>query len=273
MNNLRKWYKKHLNVSFINNFLKILLRSFTDTIARIKGIKFPPKYDWDWKLEMLMHKYEEGTVKLVKRVARQGMTIIDVGAHIGYYTLIFSKLTGKTGEVYAFEPEEENFNLLQKNVKKLKNVKITKKAVSDKAGFIDFYKAEGSTGLHSVLPSDFRKNKTSVESANLDNFVQEEKINNIDLIKIDIEGGEPYAFLGAKKILSQPSLMVIMEFTPSNFSLSGINAIDFLKNFEFSGFSVYKIKNDGDTQKINTQKLNIEELMNKEESINLFLKK
>ena len=54
---------------------------------------------------------------LVKRIVRNGDIVVDIGAHIGYYTLIFARLVGPKGKVFAFEPEPNNFNLLIKNIK------------------------------------------------------------------------------------------------------------------------------------------------------------
>lgn len=272
-NNFRQWYRNHINIPFLNHLLKLLLRFSTNTLAYLKGMKFPKKYDWDWKLEMLLQKYERETTDLAKKIIKPGMIIIDIGAHIGYYTRIFSKLVGKKGVVYAFEPEEENFNLLKKNVKNLKNVKIIKKALSDREGFIDFYVSQNNTGLHSVLPSDLRKNKISMPAQTLDSFVENEKIQKVDLIKMDIEGGEPFALAGAKNLLRQPSLMIIMEFTPSNFNVSHVSPVDFLQNLSGLGFCIYRIKNQGELEQVQLKNLNIKELVAEKESINLFLKK
>lgn len=272
-NNLRQWYRNHINIPLLNRLLKILLRFAVNTLAYLGGMRFPQKYDWDWKLEMLLQKYEKETTALVKKIIKPGTIIIDIGAHVGYYTRIFSKFAGKKGVVYAFEPEEENFNLLKKNVKNLKNVKIIKKALSDRDGFIDFYIAPNHTGLHSILSDNSRQNKTRIMAQTLDNFIKEEKIQKVDLIKMDIEGGEPFALAGAKGLLNQPSLMIIMEFTPSNFSVSQISPVDFLQNLSGLGFTIYKIKNQGELESIQLKNLDIKELMAEKESINLFLKK
>ncbi len=251
-----------------------MLRFFVNILAGVKGMEFPAKYDWDWKLEMLLEKYEKETTALAKKLIEPGMVILDIGAHIGYYTKLFSKLTGKNGIVYAFEPEESNFQLLQENTKNLKNVRIVNKAVSDRTGFIDFYTSSNNTGYHSILSSEICKEKITVPVLTLDNFIKNEGINKkIDLIKIDIEGGEPYAFRGAQNLLSQPHLKIIMEFAPGNFK-NEADAIDLLKNLNRQfGFSINKIGNGGNPEKTEISEISFEKLMNKQESINLFLDK
>src|SRR2546426_5233280 len=78
--------------------------------------------------------YELKTVRLVCSVLKPGMTFVDVGAHIGWYTMVAARAVGRMGHVYAFEPEPTNFELLQKNV--VGNgyhghVTLTPKAISD----------------------------------------------------------------------------------------------------------------------------------------------
>src|SRR3989344_2665787 len=72
--------------------------------------------------------------KLVSKYLKKGDVFVDVGAHIGYFTLLASKIVGPVGRVYAFEPNTNNFKLLQKNVKrnKLNNVICINKAIADK---------------------------------------------------------------------------------------------------------------------------------------------
>lgn len=273
MNNLRSWYKAHIDVPFINAMIKNLLRFSVNILALAKGIKFPKKYDWDWKLEMLLKKYEKETTALAQKLIEPGMIILDIGAHIGYYTKLFSKLVGKNGVIYAFEPEEENFQLLKENAENLKNVRIINKAVSDSDGFIDFWKAQNNTGHHSILSSEICQEKITVPVLKLDNFIKNERLKEINLIKIDIEGGEPYAFRGAQKLLSQMHLKIIMEFAPDNFK-SDTDAIDFLKNINRQfGFSINKIGDRGNPEKIEIGEMSLEKLMDKQESINLFLNK
>ena len=62
------------------------------------------------------HIYGESDTKIVKKLIKNGDVVLDIGANIGYYTLIFAKLVGNSGKVFAFEPEPENFKILQKNI-------------------------------------------------------------------------------------------------------------------------------------------------------------
>jgi len=196
-------------------------------------------------MEMLFQYYERGTVSLCKKIIKPGMTVIDVGAHIGYYSILFSKLVGKEGRVFAFEPEPVNLEILKRNVRRFKNIKIIPKAISNKVGVVEFFRSKDKTGCHSLLSADFRRDKIKVESVTLDYFISELQFPKIDLIKMDIEGGEPYAVLGMKILLqSNKDIMLISEFNMENLSLSGVPD-KFLENFYHLGFKVFMIKDEG----------------------------
>ena len=85
--------------------------------------------------------YEPSETKTIKTHVKKGDVVLDIGANIGYYTLIFAELVGEKGKVYAFEPDPTNFDLLRKNVEinGYRNITLIQKAVSNKNGKISFY--------------------------------------------------------------------------------------------------------------------------------------
>jgi FkbM family methyltransferase len=145
--------------------------------------------------------------------------IIDVGAHFGYYTLLFSKLA-RTGHVYAFEPSVINFGILALNAHK-DNISIYNRAVSDKEGKIPFYEFPALfSENNSIYASQYQdeswfKNspvkKTTVDSVTLDNFCA---TNNIQpgFIKIDVEGAEYDVIKGGLSVIKQTCPVIAMEF-------------------------------------------------------------
>ncbi|MBI2020921.1 FkbM family methyltransferase [Candidatus Giovannonibacteria bacterium] len=198
---------------------------------------------------MLFDKYEPETISLYKKIVRPGMTIIDIGAHIGYFTRIGSRLIGKNGKVIAFEANPSNFALLKKNTKSMKNVFPHEFAVADKKGTMDFYHYEEKSGVGSILPNvplDFKKTKISVLATDLDSFLEKGKVQKIDVIKMDIEGGESAALLGMKNLLAGTSdLQMIIEFAPAWVIASGNSPIAFLNYIESFGFEISAITAEG----------------------------
>lgn len=263
---------------FCRQIAHFFLERIIDVLSWIKNMSFPSKYDWRMRLEMLSSRFENGTAVLCKNVIKPGMFVIDIGAHIGFYSRLFSKLVGKFGKVLAFEPEPSNFKLLKKNIKGYENIKEYFLAVSDNNKFIDFYISKEKSGCHSVFPSDFRTEKISVRAVKLDSFLHEAGIDGVDLIKIDIEGGEIGALDGMDFLLnSNQKIMMIIEYCPQNLLLADISTEQFFKKLFQLKFKIYIIKDDGALDEIdfNEYKIKINEWFKSggEEYVNLFCRR
>ncbi|MDP3935194.1 MAG: FkbM family methyltransferase [Candidatus Giovannonibacteria bacterium] len=221
----------------------------TNSYSFSRGYSFPKNYIRRWKLDMLWELYERDTVLLFKKIIKPGMAIVDIGAHIGYYTRITADLVGGNGAVYAFEADPDNFDLLKKNTKRLKNVKLYQRAITNKTGTIDFYHYDEKSGINSTLPNvplNFKKTKISVEARDLDSFFAKPGSPKIDVVKMDIEGGEYAALQGMKKILSENrGLALIVEFAPAWIVASGNTPLNFLKYIESFGFEIFAITPNG----------------------------
>ena len=110
-----KTFRKFPLVTKTFNFLYQLVGPRGIVLAEVQGNKmFMDAKASGLVLTGYWEKYE---TELFKKVVKEGMTVVDIGAHIGYYTLIAANLAGKKGKVYAFEPEAENYSLLVKNIK------------------------------------------------------------------------------------------------------------------------------------------------------------
>jgi len=97
--------------------------------------------------------FEPYETTLIESEIRPGDVVLDIGANIGYYTLIFARLVGERGRVYAFEPDPTNFRLLKKNVRAngYQNVIFVKKAVADSSGSMPLYLCPDNKGDHPAL--------------------------------------------------------------------------------------------------------------------------
>ncbi len=269
---MREKLKKRVKSPALRGGAKKLAGFAAQILGRVKKMQFPEKYGWDWRFEMLLEKYEPETTALVKKIVKPDMVIMDVGAHIGYYARIFSRLTGKRGQVYAFEPDAENFKLLEKNTARIGNIAITETALGEKEGRMSLYRS-ANTGCHSLIQKDFHTESNLVGVETLDNFRRKNHIDKIDLMKIDVEGGEPMVLSAGHETLKVTS-MIIMEFTPENFLKNSISPASFFQKLEDSyGFSAYAIKNGGDIEKTAINDGALKNLTAGKESINIFLKK
>jgi FkbM family methyltransferase len=127
--------------------------------------------------------YEENETEMFEKIIKAGDTVLDISANIGYYTLIFAKLVGKNGRVFAFEPEPTNFALLKRNVRmnSYNNVVLEQKAVSNKTGKVKLYISE-NPGLHRIYNSYDGRKFIEVEAICLDDYFKNYD-KNIDLLK------------------------------------------------------------------------------------------
>ena len=185
--------------------------------------------------------FEELETKLVKDIIKDGNTIVDIGANIGYFTLIFARLVGEKGEVFAFEPEPNNFNLLKKNIEinNYKNVNLINKAASNKSGKIKLYIDDFNSGGHSLIAQIPNKQHIEIESIKLDDFFDTNK--KIDFIKIDAEGAELEVLKGMSTLLNKnDDIKILLEFNPfmfKSFNVTPQKYIDLLMGFNFK---IYK---------------------------------
>jgi FkbM family methyltransferase len=195
-----------------------------------------------WEPSYLNGVYERGTTSLFQRIVKPGMMVVDVGAHIGYFTLLAARLVGETGKVYAFEPEPENFALLAKNVEvnRYRNVVCRQQAVCQETGSAELF-----LGKYSITHSLSRPagsdgaGSISAETTSLDDFFAREGWPSIHLVKMDIEGWEWSALAGMTELLRRcRHLKLVLEFTPSLLLGAGVEPTTFLQRLQDLGFSI-----------------------------------
>ena len=170
--------------------------------------------------DMIVDRYEKGTTDLFRELLKPGMVVVDVGANVGYFSLLAAELVGSSGKVYAFEPEPGNHGVLQKNIEinSLSNIQVEEMAVSDNSGVADFFLSELDSGSHSLFGDAARGIRESVQvtTTTLDAFLEAEGWPNIDLVKIDVEGAEDLVFDGARNLLATEKPALLFECS-SNF--------------------------------------------------------
>ena len=210
---------------------------------------------------------------------KKDQIVIDLGAHIGYYTLMMAKLVGPNGKVFAFEPEPRNLELLQKNISKngYENVIVVPKAVSNNEENCILYVGQESFGANKI----FKPKKTNVQkfkeiktqTIKLDNYFKENSfLEKISFLKMDIEGSEIKALEGMKKILeSNQELKIFTEINKDALEDSGSDYKKMLRYLEGFNFRFY-IHDEEDGLK-NVKIDDIDELLEENIMINIFCKK
>ena len=216
-----------------------------------------------------MESYE---TKIMRDIVKEGMTVVDIGANIGYYSLILSDLVGKKGKVISIEPEPENFRLLLKNINanNKSNINSVKRALSDKDGAIDFFISEEHKGDHRSYDSGDKRKKIKVKSICLDAFLGS-KIKP-DIIKMDIQGAEYSAIKGMENTLKKKDVILLMEFSPSLIEKSGNSPKELLNLIEKMGFEL-KFINENKKSISNISKKELLKMCRGNKYTNLYLEK
>jgi len=158
-------------------------------------------------------KYEPDVWRALMSELRPGDTFVDVGSFIGLYTIAVALRLGGSGRVIAFEPDQQNFSLLEEHVRLngLKGqVKLHQAAVSDKVGQ-GYFLADGSSEAR--LVSSDREHMAFVDVVTLDGTMMGTRI---DILKIDVEGYEEMVLRGAQNILRTPSLRPRVVFVEAH---------------------------------------------------------
>jgi len=187
--------------------------------------------------------YEPFEIEIVRQVVKKGDTAIDIGAMIGCYTLVFAKLVGDTGRVFAFEPELENYETLKKNINinGYKNAKLAYMAVSDIDGEMKLYIHDGNLGMHTLGKPTYWKPKgvISVKTVRLDTCLS--KSCRVDFIKMDIQGAEGLALKGMERTLrDNKDVKMIIEYSQQE--LEGLGKpTECLKLLIKYGFNIFEI--------------------------------
>src|SRR3989344_2291453 len=188
--------------------------------------------------------YEKFETALVRQFLVSGMTVLDIGANVGYYTAIFAKLVGESGKVIAFEPDTDNFSFLEATIKEngFKNVFPYRTAVGDENGEIKLYKSPDNLADHRIYSFPESNESIITPLVTIDDFVRKERIGKIDFIKMDIQGAEGRALKGMLETLkSQSSLAIATEFWPKGLHDAGSDAIWFLETLRSLGFSIRQV--------------------------------
>ncbi len=180
----------------------------------------------------LKGKFESPVVKVLKEFIKPGMSVVDLGAHIGYMTLIMADLVGENGKVYAFEPNPKNFELLKLNssLNNYKNIILINKAVSNKTGQdvlkMDYLNS-GAHSLNSLNVPNFKGDEVCIDTVSLDDYFNGK---NIDFIKMDVQGWEGQVLRGAKSVLKRRGILILMEFWPQAIQNTSINPAEVLRD-------------------------------------------
>ena len=176
----------------------------------------------------------------LRQCIQPGSVVLDIGANVGYFTAHMSQLVGSAGRVHAFEPEPRNFSLLSSNVaaNHLQNVVLHHMALGDREDTGVLHISDFSGGMHRLYPSNCCDNATvEVPIRRLDSMFSP---GQISVIKIDVEGFEPFVLSGAQNLLDGQDVKIISEYCPPAMLEAGASLVTFLEQLIQWGLQAYE---------------------------------
>jgi FkbM family methyltransferase len=169
---------------------------------------------------------------------------VDVGANIGYFTVLFSRLVGEKGHVFAFEPDPQNMAILRRNLETngCRNVTVEAKAVGDRLETVRLYRSTEVLGDHRIYDSGDGRESLPVEAIPLDQYFADYR-GRIDAVKMDIQGAELLALKGMSATLDRnPAVWLLMEFWPYGLHKAGTNPEAVVQFLERKGFQLSDVR-------------------------------
>ena len=179
---------------------------------------------------------------LLRKLTEKGMQVVDIGAKIGLYTLLFAKQVGSAGRVFAFEPEPDLFSALCDNcaTNAAVNVSPFQIAAGNSNGRAKFQRSILNSGDNRLGETKIDLNAIEVEVARLDDVLP---IRTVQFIKLDVQGHELTAMAGMQEVIaSSPDVRVFFEFCPGGLRAANTPPESLLGFFRERGFKLYETK-------------------------------
>lgn len=196
---------------------------------------------------ILTGDFEPLEIAFEERFLEQGMTVLDIGAHHGYHTLLASLRVGKSGRVFSFEPSDRERRALLRNVRlnRCKNVDVQALALGAESKTAELHVVDGvETGCNSLAPPNAGGGVSAqaVRVTKLDDWMSGRGIDRVDFVKLDVEGGERDVLRGAERLLTvAPRPIILAEVQDIRTAPWGYGAkviIDHLSDRDYKWFSL-----------------------------------
>jgi len=200
--------------------------------------------------------YEVDETKLFNNIIKEYDVVVDIGANIGYYTLLAAKKVGPSGRVIAFEPDPVNYLLLKKNIiaNKYNNVVLVNKAVSDESCVLPLFLSSVNNGDHRLYDDGGHRDFVNVDSISLDEYFKDNY--KVDFIKIDAQGAEGRILKGMKNVINcNKRLKILTEFWPDRLRACGVDPKEYIFSIQKYGFEAFDVEDRDFKNKLDYSKL------------------
>ena len=246
---------------------RIWLRRWKDFVDRRRALRNGPVilqdafdvrfilYPWDrpYLLELIRHPSELADFQAIPALVRSGDTAFDVGANVGQYSVLLSRICGPAGRVWAFEPVPETYWRLRETLvlNRCENVVPVQRAICAKVGtakmnlFEPQFSGWNTLGMPSMITPDGGRvspvHSVDVLSQTLDDFCEAEGIARVNFLKVDVEGLELAVFQGAERLLRERCVdYLCFEISKEPLKGAGIDSRQVFAALETHGYQAYR---------------------------------
>ena len=197
--------------------------------------------------------YEKAETKFFQTTCLNGMTFLDVGANIGYYTALAARAVGPAGKIIALEPDPESFKYLEQTIAAngTENVRVFPVAASDASAMLSLYISADNRGDNRLYATGETRPRIEVEAVATDELLADNRIETIDLIKIDVQGYEPKVIAGLRDTISRsPNLTLLTEFWPKGIRDAGGDPTEFLNTLRDLNLTLHELNASGELSEL-----------------------
>lgn len=236
-------------------------------LARYVQLSRPHRMQWIEQLQVCVYPnddlsravhtsglYEPATMLVLRRLLSRGAVFVDIGANAGLFSMVASRWVGAEGHVYSFEPSEREYGRLLEHLRlnAIDNVTPVKQALGDHAGTaplrIAAYPHAGlnTLGASFAYPTIPEARIETATVNTLDRFAREYSVSRVDVVKMDIEGGEYAALEGASDVIARSRPALIIEMSPGALASCGAMPAQVVGFLDAIRYRLSKIGPDGD---------------------------
>ncbi len=225
---------------------------------------------------ILRRRYEKRQTRLVRRLLSPGTVFCDVGANIGYYSMLASSIVGQDGRVIAFEPDPAHVALIESaaRLNRFSQIEVHAVALAAERGHATLPRNPLNAGDQSLLAANASAASDTIEVdvSTLDGILAKTLGDRpVDLLKIDTEGAEGLVLAGASRTLDTPGLEILLEFWPEGIARFGGDPRALLGELLERDFEIFSLERDGSTPPLTADQAL--ELPDGQDQIDLYLRR
>ncbi len=204
--------------------------------------------------------YSHRDLLVLQQYLKPGTVFLDIGANIGWYSLVASALVGHQGKVISFEPDPKNAELLSENLQlnQMSNTEVKKMALAADKGSLALIRSENNFGDHYVVENS--ENPDQVAADALDNVITPGVFEKVALIKMDVQGSEPSVLRGMEGLLQVHRPPLLIEFSPFHLYRAGNSPFEIFAFIEKNDYIPFQVHDTADNGQILTP-VGVEELL------------